>query len=152
MEKWVLSIVGTVALGVLVDIILPEGSMAKYIKGVFAIVVVTVVIAPLPNFFLSLKNGHIIPPNYGGDMEIDSSFVQYVDDKKISSMEAKIDKILMNYGLNHSKVVINDNKKDDIIDSIRIEVDSISSIERVYSIVESLCIKFGEVKVVARGT
>lgn len=43
-----MSIVGVVAIGVLLDILLPSGEINKYIKGVFGIVVVFVIIIPLP--------------------------------------------------------------------------------------------------------
>lgn len=47
--SWLISIVGIVLIGVLVDIILPEGSMQKYIKSVFSIFVVFVMIYPIIN-------------------------------------------------------------------------------------------------------
>lgn len=48
MTEWLMSIVGVVAIGVLLDILLPSGEINKYIKGVFGIVVVFVIIIPLP--------------------------------------------------------------------------------------------------------
>ena len=51
--SWLISIVGIVLIGVLVDIILPEGSMQKYIKSVFSIFVVFVMIYPIINMDIS---------------------------------------------------------------------------------------------------
>lgn len=45
--SWILSVVGIVIIGVLVDLILPEGEMQKYIKAVFSIFVVFVLISPV---------------------------------------------------------------------------------------------------------
>lgn len=48
MNAWLLSIVGVVAIGVLLEILLEEGQTTKYIKGVFSLAVVFVIVAPLP--------------------------------------------------------------------------------------------------------
>jgi len=45
--SWILSIVGVVIIGVLVDIILPEGEMQKYIKAVFSVIVIVIMITPI---------------------------------------------------------------------------------------------------------
>ena len=42
MNAWLLSIVGVVSLGVLLEILLADGETAKYIKGVFALAVVLI--------------------------------------------------------------------------------------------------------------
>ncbi len=50
-SSWVISIVGVVLLSLIADIMLPEGQMNKYIKSVFAIITVFVIVSPLPTFF-----------------------------------------------------------------------------------------------------
>lgn len=47
LSGYLLSIVGVVLLTVLIDLILPDGKMAKYVKSVMAIVVVAVIISPI---------------------------------------------------------------------------------------------------------
>lgn len=51
MSAWLLSIVGVVSLGVLIEIIMPEGEHSKYIKGIFSLIVVFVIVAPFPKLF-----------------------------------------------------------------------------------------------------
>ncbi len=51
MGAWIMSIVGVICLGLLVEIVLPKGKVAKYVKGAFSLVVVAVIIAPLPSLF-----------------------------------------------------------------------------------------------------
>lgn len=48
MQAWVLSVVAVIVLGVLLEIVLPDGKVAKYAKGAFSLVVVLVLVAPLP--------------------------------------------------------------------------------------------------------
>lgn len=50
-EIYVLSIVGIVFLGVLVDIIMPEGDMNKFIKGLFSIIALFVIVSPVQKIF-----------------------------------------------------------------------------------------------------
>ena len=50
-SSWVISIVGVVLLSLIADIMLPEGQINKYIKSVFAIITVFVIVSPLPTFF-----------------------------------------------------------------------------------------------------
>ncbi|MGN0796591.1 MAG: stage III sporulation protein AF [Christensenellales bacterium] len=57
MQAWVLSIVGVVVLGVLIDVILPDGESAKYIKGVFGVVAVITIISPIVNSLQGVNIG-----------------------------------------------------------------------------------------------
>ena len=51
LTEYILSVVGVVFLGVLIDVILPEGEMNKYIKGVFAVIALFVMISPVQKIF-----------------------------------------------------------------------------------------------------
>ena len=51
MQSYILSVIGIVFVSVLIEIILPNGQTAKYIKGIFSIFVVFVLINPVINFF-----------------------------------------------------------------------------------------------------
>ena len=56
---YILSVVGIVFVGVLVDIIMPDGKMNNFVKGVFGLVVLLVIITPIQKVFnpnLSLEN------------------------------------------------------------------------------------------------
>ncbi len=45
--SWIMGIVGVIVLSVLIDIVLPEGQMNKYIKGIFAILLIYMLISPV---------------------------------------------------------------------------------------------------------
>ena len=49
LSGWVLSIAGVVSLSVIVELIMPEGGLNKYIRGVFSFIIMLVIIAPLPS-------------------------------------------------------------------------------------------------------
>ena len=53
MKEWIMSITGIIVFGVLLDVVLPHGKTAKYIKGIFAVLVVYVIVSPLPKLVKS---------------------------------------------------------------------------------------------------
>lgn len=56
LSAWITGIVGVICLGILLEIVLPEGQTSKYVKGAFSLLVVFVIAAPLPNMIGALKN------------------------------------------------------------------------------------------------
>ena len=75
MSAWLISIVGVVSLGVLIEIILPDGDNTKYIRGIFSIIVIFVIISPLPkmmkgDYFKGFASGD------GVQIEIDEEYYQ----------------------------------------------------------------------------
>lgn len=89
MAAWLLSIVGVIAIGVLLDILMPEGETNKYIKGIFSIVVVLVIVAPLPKLIKSDFNIEQIFAGTG-NYEIDESFLDSVNNDKKKVLEKKL--------------------------------------------------------------
>lgn len=68
MKGWILSVVGVIALGVLVDIVLPDGKIAKYVKGAFSLTVVLVIGSIIPiianaDFSLDFDSGKYFSSN-----------------------------------------------------------------------------------------
>lgn len=55
-SAWLLSIAGVSVLSVVVDIVLPKGQTEKYIKSIFAFVMILIIIAPLPKLLKSEIN------------------------------------------------------------------------------------------------
>lgn len=47
-SAWIISIAGVIALSVVVELLLPEGSLNRYIRAIFSFIVVLVIIAPIP--------------------------------------------------------------------------------------------------------
>lgn len=52
--SWILSLVGLAFLGVMIDIVAPSGSINKFIKSVFSIFILFVLVSPLQNL---VRNG-----------------------------------------------------------------------------------------------
>ncbi len=58
-SNWIMSIAGVILLSAIVELILPNGQINRYIKGVFSFIIVLVIIMPIPkllNIKLDLSN------------------------------------------------------------------------------------------------
>jgi hypothetical protein len=84
MTVWLASIVGIVALTLLIDIIIPEGDSNKYIKGVLAAVTTLVLVQPIPG----ILNGSIDVSDYFGNEQ------SYVDTELTSSLLSARERVL----------------------------------------------------------
>jgi hypothetical protein len=103
--SWALSIVGLAAITLLCDIIMPEGETAKYIKGIFSLFIVFVIVSPLPGLLRS-----------GGDYQsiffenkaasVDYSFIDYTNRLKVSSLERDITIYLAQKGFSGTVVTV----------------------------------------------
>ena len=87
MNAWLLSIVGVVSLGVLLEILLADGETSKYIKGVFALAVVLVLVAPIPKF---LNKNFDINEFFGDEIVAQSAFLQSVNERRNTERENKV--------------------------------------------------------------
>ena len=85
MTKWILSIVGMSFLGVVVETILPNGKLNKFIKSMFSLFLLFVIISPLPKIFnkdISLSN------NY--DYKMDEVLLTNINQRKLNNYEKAI--------------------------------------------------------------
>lgn len=94
MKGWIISVVCVIILGVLMEIVLPKGKIAKYVKGIFSLVVILVIVSPLPKLF-------------GKEWNLDFStawakanrdFVAETKDTRMREKEAEIENYLLLYG------------------------------------------------------
>lgn len=107
-SAWVMAIAGVCVLGVLVDLILPNGQTKKYIKGIFAFVVVLVVVSPLP----SLVNKDFSLANIFKEddaMIIQEDFIFKVNKDRIESLENMIEADLSEQGASEIKITLSAN-------------------------------------------
>lgn len=106
MTAWIISIVGVVVLGVLVDVMLPEGSTAKYIKGVFGLIALAVMIAPLPKLFNRDFNFESLISDNTAQIQTDNNFIKDVmGDYKLKIVD-KIEKALDEEGIEYDYVIV----------------------------------------------
>lgn len=114
MIDYILSILGIVVVGVIIDVIIPSGSVNKYIKSIYSIFVVAVLLMPLIKFVNSGKNINLTYKDY----EIEEELLTHISNKRVEEMEETIEKhfitegfkeidIQLNYSLNNNKIEYN---------------------------------------------
>ena len=88
MTAWILSIAGISVVSVLVDLILPSGQTAKYIKNIFAFITIFVIISPLPK----LLSGNVKFDDIFESEEIilQEDFLYQVNRDKLSALESSV--------------------------------------------------------------
>lgn len=98
---YILSIVGVVLLGVLIDLILPDGQMNKYIRGIMAFFVVFVMISPVANFVKSDFNFNF---NQNNSVELDVDFLQKINQQTADRIKFTLENQLEKNGF--SKIIV----------------------------------------------
>jgi len=92
MSGYLLSLLGVILLGVLVDIILPSGSTSKYISGIFAIVVMFVMISPVLNW---IKKGTNLSDYFTTvDIQLNDKLLYNINNAKFNAIETEIEQEL----------------------------------------------------------
>lgn len=122
MMQWVLSIVGMIFLDVVLETILPNGKMNGYIKGIFSIILLFVIINPLPKLF-----NKDINLNTTFEYIEDTSFLQTLNSKKLENYEIAIKKQLEVKGIEGINIQFEADitKSDLIIEKVYIDVCNI---------------------------
>lgn len=87
MTGYIISILGVVIAGVIIDIIVPSGSINKYIKGIFSIFVVAALISPIVKFVNNFKGVDLKT----SQIEIDQKLLNFIYKSQIINKENAIE-------------------------------------------------------------
>lgn len=85
-SQWIISIAGVVVLSTAVEILMPSGSMNKYIRSVLAIICMFVIVSPIPKIVNQRLSINDIFYN-NQETPIDYSFIEFINGKKIGFVE-----------------------------------------------------------------
>ena len=83
--QWVLGVVGVVLLGVLADVLLPAGQINKYVKGIFTVLLVLVLLAPVGAIFRQQSLSLDVDDWSLNGYQQDAHYIQIVDDDILRS-------------------------------------------------------------------
>ena len=104
MSAWIISIVGVIALGVLLEIMLPEGKTAKYVRGAFSLLVIFAIASPLPTLIKS-DFKPVLDESY---LEIDYAYVADAYDAYADKLSSAIEGYLHEEGIEADATVLID--------------------------------------------
>ena len=101
---WILSIAGVALVGVLIDIILPNGKIQKYIKSVFAFTMVLVIILPLPTLLKrEVDIEGIINKN---EIILQTDYIYQLNRDRLDDLQNDIEQAIEEQGLAHVSIAI----------------------------------------------
>ena len=81
MTSWLLSIAGIVIIGALVEVLLTDSPMSRFIRGIFGFFVLLVVVQPLP---VLLQNG---VSAVSGGVELNTDLLQTINSQTAAAFE-----------------------------------------------------------------
>ena len=105
LSNWILSIAGIICVSVIVELILPDGQMNRYIKGIFSFIIILVVIMPIPKLLNRDFDFSNIFDNSG--YEINSDYLYQVNLDKMNSVKNDIENQIEKRGYLNVVVSIN---------------------------------------------
>jgi len=92
MTGYILSVLGIVVAGVFIDVLLPSGTISKYIKGIYSIFVVAVLICPITN--LLDKDFKLTYTQ----MQTDEKLLNYIYNNRVKSQETELEQYFESEG------------------------------------------------------
>lgn len=116
MSGWVLSVTAVVCLTVLLDIIMPDGQMKKYVKGIVSIIVIFVIVTPLA----SLAVGKFDLTK--GNITIDSDMLESLESTSDRYREIQLEGMLSEDGITADVKIVSENGKKKVEVIIKNEV------------------------------
>lgn len=105
MSGWVLSVTAVICLTVLLDIIMPDGQMKKYVKGIVSIIVIFVIITPLA----SIAVGEFDLTK--GNITIDSDMLDTLESTSDRYRETQLEAMFSDDDITADVKIENDNGK-----------------------------------------
>lgn len=129
--KLILPIVGVVLMSLLTDVLLPSGQVNKFIKGVFSLLLILVIISPIS----SLLNKEVEFDFFqqGGELTVDDSFLSDTVQRRKEERESYIYRLLESEGYKVTEVEIEyeDNRISSI--TINLQEEDLTVKDYVYS-------------------
>lgn len=99
MGAWLLKITGVIALSTLSSLLIPNGQTKKYVKGIFALITLFVLVSPLPKLLKSDFSGFPNAFDTAAEIEIDETFLYGVATNAYKTQERNIEKFLKEKGI-----------------------------------------------------
>lgn len=89
MSSYLISVIGVVMLGVLVDLVLPSGQMNKFVKSMFGVFTILIIISPVPKLINSNFDFSSLFYNQAS-IEIDKDFLEVTNKKIVKQLENSV--------------------------------------------------------------
>jgi len=88
--NWLIGITGIIVIGVIIEILMTDSNMSKFIRSIFAFFILLVIVAPLPGF---LRNAEV-----GGWVDYDRELLGTLNSMTLAATQSRIERELGNAG------------------------------------------------------
>ncbi len=126
LSGYILSIVGIVVIGVIVDLILVDGQVKKYVQSIYVLFVIFTIVAPLPTFINSIKSGDYSLETTS--IIVDEKYLEIIKNQKNTATSNAIETIFENNGFINVVVTIDSSiqNKTYTINKVRVDISNCS--------------------------
>jgi len=100
MSAWLISIVGIVVIGVLIELLLTDSPMSRFIRSIYTFFILFVIVQPLPGFF---RNG--IPVG-GAGVDYNWNLIGNINALNVQSAQRRVEDALARAGFDMVIVTI----------------------------------------------
>lgn len=119
MTGYILSILGIIVAGVFIDIIVPSGTINKYIRSIYSIFVVAVLLSPIFKFLNKTQDFTIKYDNYDVNVEL----LSYIYTKRTEALETSMEKALADEGFSNIDIILNYSIENETLEYIFCEIN-----------------------------
>ena len=93
MHSWLLSIAGVVVVGVLVDLLLTDSHMSKFIRAIYGFFILFVIVSPIPNLIRGGVNLSNLDP--------DDELMGHINAQSLVAAQHRLDRAMNTAGFSH---------------------------------------------------
>jgi hypothetical protein len=126
-STWITTILAVVVIGVVVDLLLNGNRMHKFVRGIFGIITLFVIAAPVPALIAS---GFEWDFDFGGSVTMDQEFLDSINRRKLAVLERGAQDLLSREGVSDATVRITATIDGLIVEIARVEVNIVNAIIR----------------------
>jgi hypothetical protein len=83
MSSWLLSIAGIVVIGALIEVLLTDSSVHKFVRSIYAFFVLFIIAQPIPGFFRNT----VAQVQTGVVLELDTQLIQTINSQTAAAMQ-----------------------------------------------------------------
>jgi preprotein translocase subunit SecF len=118
LSVWIGTILAVAIIGVVADLVLSGNRMHKFVRGIFGIITIFVIAAPLPSI---IKGGFKWDFDWGGSTTIDQNWLDQVQQRQLQLMQDGVQQLLHRNGIQGARVTI-----DGKVDNLQIHINTVT--------------------------
>lgn len=117
-SAWILSICGMVIISILVDIILPQKVLTKFVKSIVGILTVLVAFSPITNINLDNLN---FTDMFSG-VAVNDAFIENREEEKLSALKKSIESSISRNGYKNVEVCFEAEEENGLIKTVFVDL------------------------------